>query len=188
MVGLRGKQQCFTGNFNLPKVKKPGTIMKLFAALILMFIHFNILGQATASFKASATIVTPDNFTPPGALKISRINSANSKGNHATARRVRVNSDDLKLGEVSLNNLAGFQLEGESYSNLRINLPDGELMLSNGKNQLKIQHFSSNRSIPDGLNKNQDILELGAAVLVENKLEPGLYTSPDPVEIIIDYD
>lgn len=162
--------------------------MKLFASLILIFIHFNILGQATASFKASATIVNPENFTPPGALKISRINSSNSKVIPTITGRVRINSEDLELGQIAFSNLASFRLEGESLRSLRINLPNGELMLSNGNAQLKIKDFSSNRSIHEGFKKNQDILKLEAAVLVQNEQEPGLYTSPDQVEIIVDYD
>ncbi|WP_157893279.1 DUF4402 domain-containing protein [Salegentibacter sediminis] len=162
--------------------------MKLIATLILFFIPLNFLGQASASFKASVTIVNPDSYTPPESIKISRVNSANSKVKRSTTRGVRINSADLEMGQAAFSNLASFQLEGESIRNLRINLPNEELILSNGTAQLKIKEFYSNRSIQEGLNKNQDILVLGAVILVKNEQEPGLYTSPGSVEIIVDYD
>lgn len=162
--------------------------MKFAAVLILLFMHLNILGQATASFTASATIVNPDNYTPAEAIKISRINSANSKVKRSTARGVRITSSDLESGQAVFINLASFQLEGGPISNLRINLPNEELILSNGNAQMKIRDLFSNLSIQEGLNENQDILELGAAILMQNKQKPGLYTNNELIEIIVDYD
>lgn len=162
--------------------------MKFFATLILLFLHFNFLGQATARFTASVTIINPNSSTLPEAVKFSRINTVNSVSLTKEQRRIKQNSKEINVETIALRKIASFQLDGESTGNFRVNLLKGEHLLRNGNSFLRVIDFSSSQSNPEIFNENQNILDISASVLVGKHQETGLYKSFRSLEIIVDYE
>lgn len=162
--------------------------MRKFLLTGLSFIPISLLGQGTATFTASVTIVEPVTITTLTNLSFSEVRAGTGGVVTLTADGLRNGLGGVELGEGGNISPASFNISGKPGTKVNLKLPVGEHLLSNGNQNIIIKDFSTNWSLNDWLKEENNILKVGASIVVEAGQEPGYYTSVQPLEIIMNYD
>ena len=163
--------------------------MKKILLIGFSFISISLSGQSTATFTASVTIVESVTITTLTNLSFSEVRAGNGGVVTLTADGLRSSpGGGVGLGEGGNISPATFRITGKPGTKVNFILPEGKHVLTNGKQNITIKDFWSNWSINDWLTEENNVLKVGASIVVEAGQEPGFYTSIQPLEIVVNYD
>lgn len=162
--------------------------MKKVLLISLLLFSVNICGQATANFTASVTIVEPLKINTVSNLNFAEVRAGSGGVVTLTADGQRTGSGGVELGEETNISPAAFNIFGEPGTKVNLKLPAGEHLLTNGNQNIVLKDFSSNWDNREWLQEEDNILRMGASIVVEDGQEPGYYTSVQPLEIVVNYD
>ena len=162
--------------------------MKKVLFISLLLFHFALWGQATANFTASVTIVEPVRVTTLTHLNFSNVRAGSGGMVTMSADGIRNGVGGVELGEETNISPATFNISGKAGTKVNLKLPQGEHLLTNGKQNIVLRDFTSNWTLDDWLKEENNILKVGASIVVEAGKEPGYYRSVSPLEIIVNYD
>lgn len=162
--------------------------MKKVLFISLLLLNLVLRGQATASFTASVTIVEPLKVKTLSNLNFSEVRAGTGGVVTLTSDGSREGFGGVEFGEGINTSPASFTISGTPGTMVNLQLPQGEFLLTNGEQTITIKDFTSNWSRINRLKEEQNILKIGASIVVDAEQEPGNYTTIQPLEIIIDYD
>lgn len=162
--------------------------MKKVLFISLLLVKFALWSQATANFTASVTIVEPLKVTNLTNLNFSNVRAGSGGTVTMTADGMRNGFGGVELGEGATISPATFNIFGKPGTKVNLKLPEGEHLLTNGKQNIIVRDFTSNWSSDDWLKEENNLLKVGASIVVEAGQEPGYYTSVSPLEIVVNYD
>ncbi|MEG9328445.1 DUF4402 domain-containing protein [Salinimicrobium catena] len=162
--------------------------MKKVLLISLLSFSVTIFAQATANFTASVTIVEPLKITTVSNLDFAEVRAGTGGVVTVSADGQRMGFGGVELGEETNISPATFNILGKPGTKISLVLPSGEHLLSNGKETITISNFLSNWTNNDFLTEENNVLKVGASIVVEADQEPGFYTSIKPIEIIANYD
>lgn len=143
--------------------------------------------SATTSFKASATIIQPISVSTVSNMNFAGIDAKSGGKVILTPDDSRISSGAVELaGEANLS-AATFVVSGQSGYTYAVNLPDSGHTLSNGSEQMLITDFTSNTDSKNYLSEGSQLIRVGATLHVNPNQLPGVYSSPAPLHITVNY-
>lgn len=154
----------------------------------LLLISHSVIGQATANFTASVTIVEPLKVSTLSNLNFAEVQSGEGGTVTLSANGQRSGYGGVELGEETNVSPASFNISGKAGTKINLVLPKGEFVLTNGTENIIIKDFTSNWSNQEWLREGGNLLKVGASILIKENQKAGFYTSTKPMEVVVNYD
>ena len=166
--------------------------MKGLAQILSLFI-LTIAGEsfaqtsATATFTASATIIQPIGITTTSNMNFAGIDAKSGGTVILTPESTRSASGEVALAEASNVSAAAFEVTGEAGFAFSITLPENEYVLTNGSESMIIKDFTSSLAEGGTLVDGSKMVSVGATLDVHANQRPGVYDSPAPMNVTVNY-
>lgn len=160
----------------------------LIAIIFLGISHiFQAQSSATASFKASATIIQPIGITNTGDMNFANIDPQHGGAVILTAENTRYSTGDVALGSGIDATAATFEVTGQAGLTYNILMPSQSYILTNGVEEMIIENFTSSLGNVGILADGKQGFNLGATLNVKAGQTPGFYISPYPMDVTVVY-
>lgn len=161
---------------------------KIFAILFFLLLFGTTEGfsQATASFTASVTIIEPIEITTTSNMNFASIDAKNGGAVILNPDNTRSTIGTVELADGAGVSAATFQVKGQRGYTYNISLPEGPHLLTNGTENIVLKDFTQSVGSAD-LADGSQVIRVGATLEVKGKQTPGLYTSPAPIQVTVNY-
>ncbi|MGY5850368.1 DUF4402 domain-containing protein [Salegentibacter sp. F14] len=166
--------------------------MKSFYSNIIVIITLLVSGvccaqaSATASFKASATIIEPIGITTTSNMNFANIDARNGGTVILKPDNTRSATGGLELKEASNVSAATFLVTGQQGYSFNISLPQGSHELRNGGEAMALQDFTAELE-QNVLGNGPALLKVGASLYVNPNQEPGVYNTVADLQVTVNY-
>lgn len=162
--------------------------MKPFLTSLFIIVLFGIShAQATASFKASATIIQPIGITNVSNLNFAEVDAKAGGEIILTPEETRLVSGNSTLGDGSSVTAAAFEVTGDQNFTYSITLPLDSYKLTNGPESMVIKDFTSNQGAVANLAGGRSLFKIGATLEINSQQSPGKYSSTTPMNVTVNY-
>ncbi|MCM8570147.1 DUF4402 domain-containing protein [Gramella jeungdoensis] len=157
-------------------------------ACLFFLISFSGISQrsATASFTATVTIIDPIEIQATSDMNFASIDARNGGTVTLNPDNTRSSSGDVLLDNTSGVSAATFEIKGQSGYSFDLCLPEGDFVLVNGPENITIKDFTSDLKTQTLLAGTQ-MIRLGATLEIAPNQRPGVYSSPAPIEVTVNY-
>ncbi|MDX1543198.1 MAG: DUF4402 domain-containing protein [Christiangramia sp.] len=142
--------------------------------------------SATATFTASVTVIEPIEIHTTSEMNFASIDARNGGTVILKPDNTRTGIGDVFLGDASGVSAAAFEINGQSGYSFNLSLPEGAFILVNDKENIIIKDFTSDLKTRN-LVAGTQIVRLGATLEISSNQGPGVYSSPTPIEITVNY-
>lgn len=142
--------------------------------------------SASASFTASVTIIEPLEIQNTADMNFASIDARNGGTVTLNPDNTRSRSGDLMLDDAATVSAATFEIKGQNGHSFDLSLPKGRYVLVNGTDQIGIRDFTSDLTSKH-LVSGSETVRLGATLEIGPQQKPGVYTSPAPIEVTVNY-
>ncbi len=147
----------------------------------------NAQTSASASFTASATIIQPIGITTTSNMNFANLDAKSGGAVILTPDNTRFSTGDVALANNSNVSAAAFEVTGEAGFAFSISLPENEYVLSNGTENMIIKDFTSSLAEGGTLAGGSKTVRVGATLKVNPNQTPGVYNSPNPLSVTVNY-
>ena len=146
------------------------------------------MGQnsATASFTASVTIIEPIEIKNTANMNFARIDAREGGSVTLHPDNTRSVTGDVKLEGSGNVSAAVFEVKGQNGYTYDISIPEGKYIMVNGSKKIVLKDFKLS-SDSKSLNKDSQIIKIGATIDIEGNQKPGRYITPAPLEVTVSY-
>lgn len=159
--------------------------------LLILLIGFAFIqagqAQATASFTASVTIIQPIGITTTSNMNFAGLDAKSGGAVTLTPDNIRISKGGVELADGNQVSAAAFEVTGEQGFAFSISLPESEYILTNGSESMVIRNFTSNLGNNGDLSNGSKVVSVGATLEVNPNQTPGVYTSPSPMHVTVNY-
>ena len=104
-----------------------------------------------------------------------------------TPDNTRLSTGDVALADNSNVSAAAFEVTGEEGFAFSISLPESEYVLTNGTESMIIKDFTSSLAEGGNLSGGSKTVRVGATLKVNPNQTPGVYNSPAPMNVTVNY-
>ena len=143
--------------------------------------------SATASFTASVTIVQPIGITTTANMNFANLDAKTGGAVILTPESTRISTGGVALEGNSSVSAAAFEVTGEEGFAFSITLPKDEYVLTNGSESMIIKDFTSSLAEGGSLSAGSKVVRVGATLNVNPNQTPGIYNSPAPMNVTVNY-
>ncbi len=143
--------------------------------------------QATASFTASVTIIQPIGITTTSNMNFAGLDAKSGGAVTLTPDNIRISTGGVELADGAQVSAAAFEVTGEQGFAFNITLPEREQVLTNGSETITIKNFTSNLGENRNLSNGSKTVRVGATLDINPNQTPGVYTSPAPMNVTVNY-
>ncbi|WP_229793663.1 DUF4402 domain-containing protein [Salinimicrobium marinum] len=157
--------------------------------LILMVLSFSVKGQtsATASFTASVTIIQPIGITTTSNMNFANLDAKDGGAVILTPENTRISTGGVSLEDDATVSAAAFEVTGEEGFAFSITLPENDYILTNGSESMIIKDFTSSLAEGGSISGGSRTVRVGATLDVHPNQTPGIYNSPAPMNVTVNY-
>ncbi len=167
-------------------MKRAGSII-FFIISILFAVGGYAQSSASASFTASATIIQPIGITTTSNMNFANLDAKSGGAVILTPDNTRLSTGDVALADNSNVSAAAFEVTGEEGFAFSISLPESEYVLTNGTESMIIKDFTSSLAEGGNLSGGSKTVRVGATLKVNPNQTPGVYNSPAPMNVTVNY-
>ena len=169
----------------MTKIEKIATVL----FLILLGISVKSFSQVSATATTSATIVTPITISKTVDMNFGNVAVSATPGTVILAPAgTRTLTGGVTLPAVTGTvAAASFTINGLASYTFSITLPVAPLTISSGGNNMTVNAFTSNPSLPGTLSGGTATLKVGATLNVSANQAAGAYVSATPFSITVNY-
>lgn len=160
-------------------------IPAFFLFLLLSFSGFS-QRSATATFTASVTVIEPIEIHTTSEMNFASIEARNGGMVILRPDNTRSGIGDVLLDDASGVSAAAFEINGQSGYSFHLSLPEGDFVLVNGTDNIIIKDFTTDIKTQN-LVAGTQIVRLGATLEISPNQGPGVYSSPSPIEVTVNY-
>lgn len=163
-------------------------MFRLFTITLLLGL-FSLSGayaQATAKFTASVTIIEPIEITTTANMNFASIDAKNGGEVILKPDNTRIARGGVKLDDATGVSAASFEVKGQPGYTYDISLPAGQQILTNGGENIILKDFTTSYDA-GSLAGGVQTIRLGASLEIQPEQTPGLYRSPYPMEVTVNY-
>ncbi len=147
--------------------------------------------QETATATATAPIVTPISITKTIDMNFGNVSVQSSVGGTVVLAPAggRTSTGGVTLPAVSGTvAAAAFLVTGQEDYNYDITLPSSQIALEDGESHVMyVDDFTSNPSSTGTLTAGSQVVNVGATLLVGAAQAAGVYVSPTPFQVTVNY-
>ncbi|MDR5590218.1 DUF4402 domain-containing protein [Christiangramia sp. SM2212] len=160
----------------------------IFTFFIILFVSIYSFGQnsASATFTASVNIVEPISIQTTANMNFASIDARNGGTVILNPDHSRISTGDVQLDNSANVSAATFEVNGQNGYSYNINISQNSFRMVNGTSEIVIRDFNTN-SNKSTLNSDSQTINVGATLDIQANQEPGLYTTPTPIEIMVSY-
>ncbi len=159
--------------------------------LLLLVVGINYAGysqtQATASFTASATIIQPIGITTTANMNFASLDAKSGGAVILSPDNNRIGTGGIELADGTEVSAAAFKVTGEQNFAFSISLPENDFVLTNGSENMIIKDFTSSLDGTGDFSNGQSDVRVGATLEVNPQQNPGVYTTPSPMNVTVNY-
>ena len=157
--------------------------------LIFFACALSVKGQtsATASFTASVTIIQPIGITTTSNLNFANLDAQSGGVVILTPDNTRISTGGVELADDSMVSAAAFEVTGEEGFAFSITLPENDYVLTNGSESMIIKDFTSSLAEGGSISGGSRTVRVGATLNVNPNQTPGVYNSPAPMNVTVNY-
>jgi hypothetical protein len=158
--------------------------------LILFFILSGVSlvnAQATATFTASATIIEPIGITTTSNMHFASLDAGSGGSVILSPEDQRLATGGVDLAAGGKVSAAAFQITGQQGFSYSLSLPQGEFLLSSGKDEMVLKDFTSSLKENGSLTGGVAEVKIGASLNVKPNQTPGNYSSLTPMPVTVHY-
>ena len=159
----------------------------LFSVLILLFFSSLSMGQATANFTASVTIIQPVGITTTTNMDFANLDAKTGGEVILTPDNIRITNGGVEIAEGGQVSAASFEVTGQSGFTFAITLPQDQYLLTNGNENITIRDFTSNFEGAAILAHGSKRFSIGATLDIKPNQTPGNYVSQEPLNVTVNY-
>lgn len=154
-----------------------------------MAFSFSGKGQtsATASFTASVTIIQPIGITTTSNMNFANLDAQSGGVVILTPDNTRISTGGVELADDSTVSAAAFEVTGEEGFAFSITLPENDYILTNGSESMIIKDFTSSLAEGGSISGGSRTVRVGATLDVNPNQTPGIYNSPAPMNVTVNY-
>ncbi|GHA31098.1 hypothetical protein GCM10007103_10800 [Salinimicrobium marinum] len=154
-----------------------------------MVLSFSVKGQtsATASFTASVTIIQPIGITTTSNMNFANLDAKDGGAVILTPENTRISTGGVSLEDDATVSAAAFEVTGEEGFAFSITLPENDYILTNGSESMIIKDFTSSLAEGGSISGGSRTVRVGATLDVHPNQTPGIYNSPAPMNVTVNY-
>lgn len=155
---------------------------------IFLLTQVSLFGQnsASASFTASVTIIEPIEIKTTADMNFASIGARQGGSVILNPDNSRTVTGDISLEGSDGLTAAVFEVKGQNGYSYDIIIPEGNFVMTNGADKVTLKDLKIS-SHSNTLNKDSQIIRLGATLEVGAQQKPGKYITPTPLEITVSY-
>lgn len=164
--------------------------MKTLLLIVFFFINYLFAyaqSKAMATFKASVAIIEPIGITNKTDLNFAAVDAGAGGVVVITPHNERLSSGGVKLTEGIKATAASFIVTGQKGFSFNLTLPQGNYLLSNGKQNIVLKDFTSSLVSTGKLSSGISEFNIGATIEVQPGQTPGIYRSLGSLPVTVHY-
>ena len=164
------------------------SLVKFLLSLVMFLITFVSVAQnsATATFSASVTIVKTITLQTTSNMNFADVDAQ-------YGGQVILNPDNSRTanGGAILKNsanatAANLQVSGQNGYTYSVQIPEQNIKLTNGTTEIILKDFKTEIDSKT-LDKDKQLIKVGATLELKPGLDPGSYSSSTPIAVVVSY-